>query len=102
MSFYNTSFRKSNSPRFAREATLDAFGRKAIHYLENSDFTDREPGADLEDADAIIDGRQAVSRWLVLACTLEGEEAKTAYETADELRQVLGLEWADLLGRKAA
>ena len=87
---------------FARQAAIDAFGPKAAHCLNGSSFVDRDPDEVLHDADEVIEGREAIARWLALAMSSEGEEAEIAYETADELRQVLGLEWADLLGRKAA
>ena len=85
---------------FAREAALDAFGPKAVHHLSGPDFVDREP--DSASADEVVDGHQAVTHWLTLAVNLEGEEAEIAHQTADELRQVLGLSWADVLGRNAA
>ena len=86
---------------FARDCALDAFGRGAIHHLTSSNFVDRE--RDSAGDDEIVDGREAVARWLKLAANLEdGEAAQTAFQTADELRRVLGLSWADVLGRKAA
>ena len=83
----------SNSHRasFARQATIEAFGPKAVHHLIGPDLADRKPGDDLQDADEIIEGREAIARWLALAMSSEGEEAETAYETADGLRQILGL-----------
>ncbi len=87
---------------FALEATLDAFGRGAIHHLNGAAFQDREPVGELLDPDEDIDGRQAVARWLKLAANADGEAADTAFETADELRRVLGLSWTDLLGQEAA
>ncbi len=80
---------------FAREATLDAFGRQAVHHLDEPAF---ERGA----ADEMIDGRQAVVRWLALADSLEGKEAAIARQTADELCRVLGLSLVDVLERAAA
>ncbi len=84
---------------FAREAALDAFGRGAIYHLTSSNFVDREP--DSAGDDEIVDGREALARWLKLAANAEGEAADTAFETADELRRVLGLSWTDILGRAA-
>ncbi len=61
---------------------------------------DHEP---LDDPDEAVDGREAVARWLKLAANLEdGEAAQTAYETANELRRVLGLSWPDLLEQEVA
>ncbi len=85
---------------FALEATLDAFGPKAVHHLTSSNFVDRE--SDSAGDDEIVDGREALARWLKLAANAEGEAADTAFETADELRRVLGLSWADVIAREAA
>jgi hypothetical protein len=87
---------------FARQAALDAFGPKAVHHLNGSGFVDRKPGDGLEDADEIVEGRQAIARWLVLAMDSEGEDAEVAYQTANELRQVLDLDWTEIIGREAA
>ena len=95
----STSSRRNS---FARQAALDAFGPKAVHHLNGSDFSDRDPDDALHDADELVEGRQAITRWSVLAMSTDGEEAEVAYQTADELRQVLGLEWADVIGRRAA
>ena len=107
MRIYTNSPPVGNKPasqghaNFAREAALDAFGRGAIYHLTSSNFVDRE--RDSAGDDEIVDGREAVARWLKLAANLEdGEAAQTAFQTADELRRVLGLSWADVLGRKAA
>ncbi len=101
---------RSNSPTisenhrasFARDAAIDAFGPKAAHCLNGSNFADRYPDQPLQDADEIIEGREAIARWLVLAMDSDGEDAEIAYQTADELRQVLGLEWTEIIGREAA
>ncbi len=101
---------RSNSPTisenhrasFAREAAIDAFGPKAAHCLNGSSFADRVPDQPLQDADEIVEGRQAIAHWLALAMSSEGEEAEIAYQTADELREVLGLTWDDVIGRRAA
>ena len=87
---------------FAHQCALDAFGRGAIHHLNSAAFQEREPIDEPLDPDEAVDGREAVARWLKLAATVEGEAAETAYQIADELRRVLGLSWADVLGRKAA
>ena len=97
-----SSLSNSHRASFARQAAIDAFGPKAAHCLNHSSFVDRDPDEVFHDADEVIEGREAIARWLALAMSSEGEEAQTAYETADELRQVLGLEWEDLIGRKAA
>ena len=89
----------SKHAAFARECTLDAFDRGAIHHLNGAALVDREP---LDDPDEAIDGREAVARWLKLAANADGEAAETAYQTADEIRRVLGLEWADVIGKEAA
>ena len=84
---------------FARQAALDAFGPKAVHHLNGAGVVDHDP---LDDPNEAIDGREVLARWLKLAATVEdGEAAQTAYETANELRRVFGLEWADLIGREA-
>ena len=87
---------------FARECALDAFGRGAIHHLKSAAFQDREPLDEPHDPDEAVDGRETVSRWLKLAANADGDEADTAFETADELRRVLGLEWSDVIAREAA
>ncbi len=87
---------------FARQAALDAFGAKAARHLDGSSFIDRAPDDALSDADEIIEGREAIARWLALAMSSEGEEAEIAHQTADELRQVLGLDWTEIIGREAA
>jgi hypothetical protein len=102
MTFYRTSPRKSTSASFARQAAIEAFGPKAVHHLIGPDFADRKPGDDLKDADEIVEGREAIAGWLALAMSSEGEEAEVAYQTADELRRTLRLEWGDLIGRAAA
>ena len=85
---------------FAHECALDAFGGGAIHHLNSSGFLAREP---LDDPDEDVDGREAVARWLKLAANLQdGEAADTAYQTADEIRRVLGLEWSNVIGREVA
>ncbi len=97
---YSPTFRKSSHTNFAREAALDAFGPKAVHHLNGAGFVNCRP--DSAGDDEIVDGRQAVTRWLSLAANLEGDEAETAYQTADEIRRVFGLSWADVLDREAA
>ena len=98
---YSPTFRKSRRAGFAREAALDAFGPKAVHHLNGAGFVNCRP--DSAGDDEIVDGRQAVTHWLSLAADLEdGEAAQTAFDTADELRRVLGLSWADVIGREAA
>ncbi len=98
---YSPTFRKSSRAGFAREAALDAFGPKAVHHLNGAGFVNCRP--DSAGDDEIVDGRQAVTHWLSLAANLEdGEAAQTAFDTADELRRVLGLSWADVIGREAA
>ena len=87
---------------FARQCALDAFGCRAIHHLGDPYFQDREPVGEPLDSDEAVDGREAVARWLRLAANTDGEAAETAFETADELRQVLGLEWTDLIRQEAA
>ncbi len=85
---------------FARQAAIAAFGPKAVRHLNGAGVVDHEP---LDDPDEAVDGREAVARWLKLAANLEdGEAAQTAYQTADELRRVLGLSWAVLLEREVA
>lgn len=100
MAFCRKSFRNATRADFARQATIEAFGPKAIHHLTSPDFVDHEP--DSASTDEIVDGHQAVTRWLTLAAVLEGEEAEIAHQTADELGQVLGFSWADVLARNAA
>ncbi len=98
---YSPTFRKSSRAGFAREAALDAFGPKAVHHLNGAGFVNCRPDSAIDDE--IVDGRQAVTHWLSLAANLEdGEAAQTAFDTADELRRVLGLSWADVIGREAA
>ena len=87
---------------FARDAALDAFGRGVIHHLNNAVFQDRDPLDEVQDPDEAVDGRQAVARWLKLAANTDSEAAKIAFQTADELRRVLGLEWSDVIAREAA
>ena len=87
---------------FARECALDAFGRQAVHHLNGAGFVDREPLDELRDPEEAVDGREAVARWLKLAANADGEAAETAFETADEIRRVLGLEWSDVIQRRAA
>ena len=93
MTFYRTSPRKSTSASFARQAAIEAFGPKAVHHLIGPDFADRKPGDDLKDADEIVEGREAIAGWLALAMRSERDEAEVAYQTADDLRQVLGFTW---------
>ncbi len=97
MSSYSKPFRNANRAAFAREAALEAFGPRAIHHLNGDVFVDRAGGVD-ED----IDGREAIARWLAIALNTEAEDAEVAYQTADELRRVLGLTWDDVLQRRAA
>ena len=47
-------------------------------------------------------GRRAVAHWLKEACQAEGEERAAALQTADNIRQTMGLEWADVIDREAA
>ena len=98
----NSSPILSHRDEFARDAALDAFGRGAIHHLNNAVFQDRDPLDEVQDPDEAVDGRQAVAHWLSLAANLEDDEAQTAFDTADELRRVLNLSWTDVLGRDAA
>ncbi len=84
---------------FARQAAIAAFGPKAVHHLNGAGVVDHEP---LDDPDEAVDGREALARWLKLAANAEGEAADTAFETANELRRVLGLEWDDLIVRDVA
>ena len=85
---------------FARQAAIDGFGPKAVRHLNGAGVVDHEP---LDNPDEAVDGREALARWLKLAANLEdGEAAQIAYETANELRRVLGLSWADLLEQEVA
>ena len=98
----STSNLSDRRKSFARQAAIEAFGPKAAHCLNGSSFADRDPDQPLQDADEIVEGREAIARWLALAMSTEGEEAEVAYQTADKLRQVLGLEWTEIIGREAA
>ena len=100
MPSYTKSFRNTSHASFARQAAIDAFGPQAIHHLNGAGFVNRRP--DSAGDDEIVDGREALARWLKLAANAEGEAADTAFETADEIRRVLGLEWSNLIGREAA
>ncbi len=102
MPSYTKSFRNTSHASFARQAAIDAFGPQAIHHLNSAAFVDREPLDELRDPEEAVDGREVVARWLKLAANTDGEAADTAFETANELRRVLGLSWADLLKREAA
>ncbi len=84
---------------FARQAAIAAFGPKAVRHLNGAGVVDHDP---LDDPDEAVDGREALARWLKLAANAEGEAADTAFETANELRRVLGLSWTDLIGRGVA
>ncbi len=84
---------------FARQAAIAAFGPKAVRHLNGAGVVDHDP---LDDPDEAVDGREALARWLKLAANAEGEAADTAFETANELRRVLGLEWDDLIVRDVA
>ena len=44
--------------------------------------------------------RQAVAYWLSQAANLEGEEARKAFKTADEIRGSMGLSWNAIMGLK--
>ena len=100
MPSYTKSFRNTSHASFARQAAIDAFGPQAIHHLNGAGFVNRRP--DSAGDDEIVDGCQAVTRWLSLAANIEGDEAEIAYQTADEIRRVFGLSWADVLDREAA
>ena len=102
MHSYTRSAKNATHADFARQATIEAFGPQAIHNLNGPPFVDREPLDELRDPDEPVDGREVVSRWLKLAANTDGEAAETAFETADELRRVLGLSWADLIDREVA
>ncbi len=102
MPSYTKSFRNARHASFARQAAIDAFSPKAIHHLNGAGFVDREPLDELHDPDEAVDGHETVARWLKLAAHTDGEAAKTAFDTVDEIRRVLGLSWADLLKRGAA
>ena len=41
-SYYSKNFRNATRAAYAREAVLDAFGRRAIRALDEPDFEDRE------------------------------------------------------------
>jgi hypothetical protein len=90
---YRNNFRNATREAFARQAAIDAFGPRAVHRLNSDVFIDRAGG---------VDGREAIARWLAIALNTEAEDAEVAYQTADELRQVLGLTWDDVLQRRAA
>ena len=47
-------------------------------------------------------GRKAVAHWLKMSERLDGEERAIALATADDLRKMLVLSWADLLDRRIA
>ncbi len=102
MTFYRNTYHNATRAAFAREATIDAFGPRAIRALDEPDFRDRKPVDELHGAAEPVDGIQAATHWLSLAASLDGAEAETAYQTADELRRVLGLDWADVIGQEAA
>ena len=91
----------SNSHRasFARQAAIDAFGPRAVHHLTDEVFVDREPAG----ADDFVDGHDAIIRLLKSVINSDGsEQAEIAFERADQLRQILHFEWADVLSREAA
>ena len=97
-----SSLSNSHRATFARQAAIAAFGPRAAYHLDGEAFADRGPHDAVQDADEIVDGREAIARWLALAMRSEREEADVAYQTADELRQVLGFSWDDVIGRRRA
>ena len=92
----STSSRRAS---FARQAAIDAFGSRAVHHLTDEVFIDREPAG----ADDFVDGHDAIIRLLKSAINSDGsEQAEISFERADQLRQILHFEWADVLSREAA
>ena len=47
-------------------------------------------------------GRAAIGRWLDKASGTHGAPAAEAFRQADSIRLKMGLEWADLIGQRAA
>ena len=47
-------------------------------------------------------GRQAISHHLAQAADLEGPEAEAAFEIANNIRQSMGLTWAEVIGFRSA
>ena len=47
-------------------------------------------------------GRRAVAHWLRQAEKVDGAERLAALETADQIREALGISWADMLDKAIA
>ena len=93
---------------FARQAAIAAFGRKAIHALDEPGFKDRQPDHGPRPLGTIATkvthdtGRKALHHWLAQAAQAESEkERKVALKIAGKIANLMGLD-ADLISRRAA
>ena len=91
---------------FAREATIAAFGGRAIQALGNPNFEDRRPDHGPRSLGKIAakvandTGMKAVRHWLNQAGRADSdEERQAALEIAAEIADLMGL---DPIGRRAA
>ena len=108
MTFYRKTYHNATRASFAREAAIDAFGPKAIHTLGEPGFEDRQPDHGPrrigEVTNKVVDdvGRRTITYWLTRATTSDGAERVAAIETAEKIRQKMGLTWDNLIGQEAA
>ncbi len=108
MRLYSKTFQNTTRASFAREAVLDAFGPRAVPALDEPGFQDRQPDHGPrrigEVTNKVVDdvGRRTITYWLTRATTSDGAERVAAIETAEKIRQKMGLTWDNLIGQEAA
>ena len=97
----------SGRAAFAREATIAAFGPKAIHALDKSVVEDHQPDHGPRPLGRVAakvtnnTGVHALRHWLNQAGRADSEEKReVALEIAGEIARLLGLD-TDLIGPRA-
>ena len=92
MTFYRKTYHNATRAAFARDAVFAEFrpndGPRHIGEVTNKVVDDV--------------GRRTITYWLTRATTSDGAERVAAIETAEKIRQKMGLTWDNLIGRRAA
>ena len=109
MPSYMKTFRNTSRDEFAREAVRLEFRARDAKALDQADFRDRHPNRGPrrvgEVASEVVNdiGRKAFGHWLAQVDKAENDDTRAAaLEVVAEITRVMGLELADVTGRRAA
>ena len=109
MPFYTKNCRNTTRAAYAREATITAFGPRAVPALDEPGFQDRQPDhgprriGEVATTVTRQSGTASFRHWLNLAGRADtDEERAVALRIARNIARAAGVTHADLIGREAA